>query len=199
MKTGFKVAALGLLVAMAAPANAVTITKIEVRNTQPSFLQIAELQLFQALTGTNVALASNLATASGTSFSSPQDSPSFAIDGDTGGDYFNDGIFHSQTSNASEVFTLILSQAFDVSSLKIFGRTDGFSSRDQYSYTLFNGASIVGTGTLDARVGPATAIFGSVSAVPEPSAWALMLLGFGVVGSALRSSKRRQKLTVRYS
>lgn len=30
-----------------------------------------------------------------------------------------------------------------------------------------------------------------VSAVPEPSAWALMILGFGVVGAAMRSARRK--------
>ena len=38
-----------------------------------------------------------------------------------------------------------------------------------------------------------------VGAVPEPAAWALMLIGFGFVGGALRSSKRKQKLTVSYA
>lgn len=37
------------------------------------------------------------------------------------------------------------------------------------------------------------------AAVPEPSTWALMLLGFGFVGGAMRSIKRRQKLTVSYA
>lgn len=32
-------------------------------------------------------------------------------------------------------------------------------------------------------------------AVPEPATWAMMLLGFGAVGGALRSASRRQKLT----
>jgi hypothetical protein len=31
-------------------------------------------------------------------------------------------------------------------------------------------------------------------ALPEPATWAMMLLGFGLVGGALRSAKRRQKL-----
>lgn len=35
-------------------------------------------------------------------------------------------------------------------------------------------------------------------AVPEPATWALMLLGFGLVGGAMRS-KRRQKVTVSYA
>lgn len=38
-----------------------------------------------------------------------------------------------------------------------------------------------------------------VAAVPEPATWALMLLGFGFVGGALRSAKRRQKVTVSYA
>lgn len=35
-------------------------------------------------------------------------------------------------------------------------------------------------------------------AVPEPSTWALMLLGFGFVGGAIRSAKRQQKVTVSF-
>ena len=37
------------------------------------------------------------------------------------------------------------------------------------------------------------------AAVPEPATWALMLIGFGFVGGAMRSSKRQQKLTVSYA
>lgn len=36
------------------------------------------------------------------------------------------------------------------------------------------------------------------SPVPEPSTWAMMLIGFGFVGGAMRS-RRRQKLTVSYA
>ncbi len=38
----------------------------------------------------------------------------------------------------------------------------------------------------------------SQGAVPEPATWALMLLGFGLVGGAMRS-KKRQKVTVSYA
>jgi len=38
-----------------------------------------------------------------------------------------------------------------------------------------------------------------VSAVPEPASWAMMLLGFGFVGGALRSGKRKQKITVSFA
>ena len=39
----------------------------------------------------------------------------------------------------------------------------------------------------------------SAGAVPEPATWAMMLLGFGFVGGAIRSSKRRRKVTVSYA
>ncbi|WP_067611879.1 PEPxxWA-CTERM sorting domain-containing protein [Erythrobacter sp. QSSC1-22B] len=35
--------------------------------------------------------------------------------------------------------------------------------------------------------------------VPEPGTWAMMLLGFGFIGGAMRSAKRRQKLIVSYA
>jgi hypothetical protein len=37
------------------------------------------------------------------------------------------------------------------------------------------------------------------AAVPEPATWALMLLGFGFIGGAMRSAKRRQRLSVAYA
>ncbi|OBX18584.1 hypothetical protein A9995_11510 [Erythrobacter sp. QSSC1-22B] len=41
--------------------------------------------------------------------------------------------------------------------------------------------------------------FAAIAAVPEPGTWAMMLLGFGFIGSAMRSAKRRQKVTVFYA
>lgn len=38
-----------------------------------------------------------------------------------------------------------------------------------------------------------------VAAVPEPATWAMMLIGFAFVGGAIRSTKRRQKMTVSYA
>ena len=38
-----------------------------------------------------------------------------------------------------------------------------------------------------------------IGAVPEPTTWAMMLVGFGFVGGAIRSAKRRQKITVSYA
>ena len=39
----------------------------------------------------------------------------------------------------------------------------------------------------------------AVAAVPEPETWALMLIGFGFVGGAMRSAKRRPKVAFSYA
>ena len=49
------------------------------------------------------------------------------------------------------------------------------------------------------NVFPSGEIRGFLSPVPEPAAWAMMLLGFGMVGAAMRSAKRRQNLTPSYN
>lgn len=40
---------------------------------------------------------------------------------------------------------------------------------------------------------------GPSGAVPEPATWAMMILGFGFVGGAMRSARRRQKVTLSYA
>ncbi len=58
------------------------------------------------------------------------------------------------------------------------------------------GSTGAGSGT---GVGTEGEIPGQTGAVPEPATWAMMLLGFGFVGGAMRSARRRQKLTVSYA
>ncbi|MXO86425.1 cistern family PEP-CTERM protein [Altererythrobacter aurantiacus] len=48
-------------------------------------------------------------------------------------------------------------------------------------------------------VGTGSAIGREVPAVPEPGTWALLLLGFGFVGAAMRRPRQRQEVRVRYS
>jgi hypothetical protein len=47
--------------------------------------------------------------------------------------------------------------------------------------------------------GSFTLISDSAPAVPEPATWAMMLLGLGLVGGAMRSTKRRKKINVSYA
>jgi hypothetical protein len=39
----------------------------------------------------------------------------------------------------------------------------------------------------------------AASAVPEPATWAMMIGGFGMVGGAMRSARRKQKVSVSYA
>jgi hypothetical protein len=43
------------------------------------------------------------------------------------------------------------------------------------------------------------ATFNVIGGVPEPGTWTMLLLGFGFVGGAMRSLKRRQKVIVSYT
>lgn len=62
---------------------------------------------------------------------------------------------------------------------------------------VFNQINISGTGTGFHPFGIDNIRFESVqSAVPEPATWATMLLGFGLIGGAMRSARRRPKLAV---
>ena len=61
-----------------------------------------------------------------------------------------------------------------------------------YSLVGFNNVASTRTVTLSSITSPV------LGAVPEPSAWALMLLGFGAVGFAMRR-KDKQTLRIRYT
>jgi hypothetical protein len=43
---------------------------------------------------------------------------------------------------------------------------------------------------------PGGEIRGQLAAVPEPATWAMMIGGFGMVGGAMRSARRKQKVSV---
>ncbi|OBX19716.1 hypothetical protein A9995_03890 [Erythrobacter sp. QSSC1-22B] len=62
-----------------------------------------------------------------------------------------------------------------------------------YSVNLTSGSNSL---TTYAKLGTGAV---TTAAVPEPSTWAMMLLGFGFVGGAMRSAKRQQKLGVSYA
>ena len=58
---------------------------------------------------------------------------------------------------------------------------------------------VAGAETEDADTGPARGGVQSIGVVPEPATWAMMLLGFGFVGGAMRSAKRRRKLALSHA
>jgi len=65
------------------------------------------------------------------------------------------------------------------------------------NWLFWNGGStpVVGTGN---TLGFSGVTFGSQGAVPEPATWAMMLLGFGMVGFAMRK-RSNVRTTVRYA
>jgi Domain of unknown function (DUF4394)/PEP-CTERM motif len=56
-----------------------------------------------------------------------------------------------------------------------------------------------GTGALTSLGSTDRALFALTASVPEPATWGLMILGFGVVGSALRSRGRRRATKVSFA
>lgn len=97
-----------------------------------------------------------------------------------------------QLSNLSVMFNDGTAQNVAVvnngSGVQFFGAS-GFSNLVT-SFTLNASGDAIGVDDLR---------FSSAAAVPEPATWALMLLGFGFVGGALRSKKRRQNVAVSYA
>ena len=87
---------------------------------------------------------------------------------------------------------MTLGQARDITQLTVFGRNDCCSDRDIYGYQLFNGTTVVASGTLDpgGANNSATATFAAANAVPEPATWAMMIGGFGLIGAAARRRTR---------
>lgn len=187
----------GLLLSATAtlPALATSIvgaTEIKITNALPDYLQVAELQAFN-FAATNVALATNGGIASASSTYSGFSTPDKAIDGNTGGNYYTDTIFHSAGSSGAEFLDVMFASS-NLSSVTIFGRTDCCSQRDVYNIQIFNAAGMsIYSGRLDATAGPATVTF-SPAAVPEPAGLALLGVGVGVVGSVTRL--RRKTATV---
>ena len=74
----------------------------------------------------------------------------------------------------------------------------GFPSSFSFTSTGINSISF----SSSAQLGVDNFAFGDVqgmSAVPEPAAWAMMLIGFGFVGGTMRAANRRKKFAVTYA
>lgn len=100
-----------------------------------------------------------------------------------------------QLDNLSISFNDGSSQSFAInnygSGVQFFGASN--FANPISSFSLLNTNDIIGVD--DLRFATAAVAPG----VPEPSTWAMMLLGFGLVGGVMRSAKRRQKLRVSFA
>jgi hypothetical protein len=186
------VIAAAMMLGASAPAQATVATSIKIISGADGgdWLGIGELQVFAG--GVNVALATNGAAVFGTGSWDASTPPSNATDGIISTSYPN--IYHSDGAGPTEYLQVNFTGAFDVSDIVIYGRGDGFSERNLFSYKLYEfgqfGDMLVGEGGLDARNTANSASVhlqtNSPAPVPEPGTWAMMILGFGVTGAAVR-------------
>jgi hypothetical protein len=96
-------------------------------------------------------------------------------------------------------FVLLASCAFTLpaqASLTIFGRTDCCTDRNLYNVSFYDAShGLLGTYQLDATTGPSGTITFAAPAAPEPSTWAMMILGFVGVGFMAHRRRRQSALT----
>jgi hypothetical protein len=182
----FKSAALGLLLAIGsavAPAHAaiVGVTEIVISNAYNTWLQVGEVEAFD-LSSLNVIRAFG-ATASANVVGTwdPASTPDKAIDGIESTSFPD--IYHPDPSHEQGVQLIIdLAQVATIGKLTIFGRTDCCIDRDLYNVSFYDAShNLLQTAQVDATRTPSGSI-DFANAVPEPSTWAMMLLGFFGVG-----------------
>jgi hypothetical protein len=104
-------------------------------------------------------------------------------------------------ANASAAFSSatqlnLFSGATQITAFQFTGNTNFAADGTQYSVNLLEGNAFevagIGTATIRGGVG---AVSGVVAAVPEPGTWAMMFVGFGMMGAAMRY-RRRSTTTV---
>lgn len=106
---------------------------------------------------------------------------------------------------SSSTFTINgMTQASTCQACLLAGELDLSTSNTPFSFTNFSSSMTLGTLTSSGPVtGPFTITAYTLSfttlapAVPEPATWAMMILGFGAVGGAIRYLRR--KTTVSYA
>lgn len=177
-------AAASLFAHPATAASVVGATRIELTSAIPTWIQLDEIEAIEFGTLENVAASANGGLASATS-SGFGTAPAGAIDGLIGplG-------WHSGSSSGAERLTISFAAA-NLISLKVFGQIDSFAGRNEFNYSIFNGDNLLlASGVLDATTASGAIVTFDdppiTGGIPEPSTWALTILGFGAAGAMLR-------------
>ena len=190
-------AAVLLMAGAATSASAIAVngaTNIHITNAQNTWLQVSEVVAVDAVSNLDVALASNGGSAYSPDTWNGDSTAAKAIDGNFNTQFWTaPGIFHSG-NEANGYLNISFSGGHSLSSLSIFGRSDCCQSRDTYNYQIFGANGLITSGTLNATGGDHMGrVDFDVAGVPEPAAWALMLMGFGGIGAMVR---RRRSLAL---
>ena len=184
--------ALSTLTAATPAAAAILFDMARISSDADSYLQIAEVVVDD--NGTDVALASNGAVATAVSQLTPNNGPGKAIDGLFGGTISD--VYHSLSGGSNEFLTIAFPGPTTAQKISIWARTDCCRARNLYSYEFFLGQQLVAVGHINAITGYGEdAIVPRIPpgpSVPEPATWAMLVAGFGVLGTAMR--RRRQVL-----
>ena len=168
----------------------VLVTKIIIKNalapdSNLGYLQIGEIQTLNAQGVDSITAPGTSISASSFYGNNPIYAPSQAIDGNTS------TFFHSGSYGSGEYFEIDFSNPVSLASLVINGRA-GFGARDVYDIAFFDGGALpFQTSTLNN-----SALDGAAGrvALPEPATWAMMFMGFGLIGFGLRYRRRRTAL-----
>lgn len=96
----------------------------------------------------------------------------------SGGNTFQGTVMGAATANPTPaLFDLVLDYVIDAGAGQFAGASGSFR----------------GTGLVDQRNLPTIRASINFAAVPEPATWASLLLGFGIVGGALRRARRKRQ------
>ncbi|HWB04947.1 MAG TPA: PEP-CTERM sorting domain-containing protein [Verrucomicrobiales bacterium] len=189
MKTSILAVVVTACLTAASGAATVLADKVVVTRTTafPPAFHIAEVQVFEQGTGTNVAAsaAGSSAAASSTGWGT---SPAWAIDGNTDGAFGSNSTWHDTDGEGGDnpgmidQLTITFSSPKSVDNFNLWGRTDCCPERDDsIRVEFFNGATLVGqvdTGIINnfnTGVTPITAV------VPEPASGILALALAGLM------------------